>query len=56
MTAQEVLNTFDPLLTAALERLSKFHDPETKDVVRFFGPCLESRTLSRKPIGKDSGV
>jgi len=25
-----------------LERLSKFHDPETKDVVRFFGPCLES--------------
>ncbi len=42
MTTDQILNTFDPLLTAALERLSKFNRPEPKDMGRFFGPCFEA--------------
>ena len=42
MNTDKILNTFDPLLTAALERLDKFNRPEPKDVARFFGPCFEA--------------
>src|SRR5713101_7482140 len=51
MNTDQILNTFDPLLTAALERLSKFSKPEPKDVQRFFGPCFEaiSRAANLEP-------
>jgi hypothetical protein len=44
MTTEQILNTFDPLIIAALERLSRFNKPESKDVIRFFGPCFAAIT------------
>ncbi len=35
-----VLETFDPLLSAALERYQRFNRPEPRDLERIFGPVL----------------
>lgn len=40
MTTDQILRTFDPLLTSALERFQRFQNPEPRDITKIFGPTF----------------
>lgn len=37
-----ILETFNPVLTSALERFQRFKDPEPRDLQKIFGPALST--------------
>lgn len=42
MNTDQILSTFEPLFTVALERLSRFKGAESRDVVKIFYPIFAS--------------